>query len=233
MAMAKKVVKKPSKWTVWWNEFFEKRFYILPLLGVLSALWFPLVVVLLGQTFKIMDKNNNFTTFGIVSSILVFLIPSLLTIFKAFAERYKEQAIAQAREELKDEKNFSELLKKIITGFSMLCEKKHNHITRSIAQKKDKASAYDCHEQLETVLEQLDQSASYMLSEKSNRLKQTDLYVSLYYKFNEDETWHCVNTNQHGMSTPDLLEKDTTFKYLLNDNTPNYVFYNSKYVIWT
>ena len=110
----------------------------------------------------------------------------------------------------------------------MLCNKKRNHIIGAITQKKVKARAYDCKEQLETILEQLDQSASYMLSQRNSRLRQNDLYVSLYYQFKDDETWHCVNTCQDGMKTEELLEKDTTFKYLLNDNTPNYVFFNSK-----
>ena len=226
--MAKKGKKKPSKCIIWWNNFFEKYFYIPPIFSVLSALWFPLVVVWLGQYFHIMDENKNFTTFGIVISIVVFLIPATLTIIKTFVERYKSETIAQIREELEDEKNYSELVAKVATGFSVLCEKKRSHIIKAIAQKKVKSAAYDCREQLEIILEQLDQSASYMLSQRNSRLKQNDLYVSLYYQFRGDETWHCVNTCQDGMSTTDLLEKDTTFRYLLNDTTPNYVFYNSK-----
>lgn len=226
--MVKKAKKKPSKCIIWWNNFFEKRFYIPPIFSTISVLWFPLVVVWLGKYFHIMDENNNFTTFGIVVSIVVFLIPALLTIIKTFVERYKSETIAEIREELEDEKNYSELVAKVATGFSILCEKKRSHIIKAIAQKKVKASAYDCREQLEIILEQLDQSASYMLSQKNSRLKQNDLYVSLYYQFRGDETWHCVNTCQDGMSTTDLLEKDTTFRYLLNDATPNYIFYNSK-----
>ena len=226
--MAKKEKKETSKWTIWWNGFFEKYFYIPPIFSVLSGLWFPLVVVLLGQKLNIMDESKNFTVGGITASIIIFLIPAALTVIKTFVERYKTDTIAKIQEELEDEKKYSELISRIATGFSTLCKKKHDHITKSIAQKKGKEFAYDCREQVENILEQLDQSVSYLLSQKNSRLKQNDLYVSLYYQFLGDETWHCVNTCQNGMSTVELLEKDTTFKYLLNDNTPNYVFYNSK-----
>ena len=226
--MAKTTKKKPSKWTVWWNHFFEKYFYIPPIISAISALWFPLVVVWLGKYINVVDKNKDFTTFGIIISILIFAVPASLTIIKTFVERYKEETIAEIKEELEDEKNYSDLVAKVATAFSVLCNKKRNHIIGAITQNEVKARAYDCKEQLETILEQLDQSASYMLSQRNSRLRQNDLYVSLYYQFKDDETWHCVNTCQDGMKTEELLEKDTTFKYLLNDNTPNYVFFNSK-----
>ena len=226
--MAKKEKKEPSKFINWWNNFFEKFFYIPPILSAISALWFPLVVVQLGKHLNIIDDNKDFTIKGIVASIIVFLIPAVLTIIKSIVERYKSKTISVVKEELEDERNFSDLLLTIASGFSKLCDKKRNHIANAIAHNKVKSSAYNCREQLELILEQLDQSASYMLSQKNSRLRQNDLYVSLYYQFYGDETWHCVNTCQDGMTTEDLLEKDTTFKYLLNDTTPNYVFYNSK-----
>ena len=88
--MAKTTKKKPSKWTVWWNHFFEKYFYIPPIISAISALWFPLVVVWLGKYINVVDKNKDFTTFGIIISILIFAVPASLTIIKTFVERYKE-----------------------------------------------------------------------------------------------------------------------------------------------
>ena len=226
--MAKTKKKKPSKWTEWWINFFEKRFYIPPIFSFISALWFPLVVVLLGKSFHIVNGSNEFTIFGIISSALIFIIPAFFTILQTITDRSKQESIAQIKKQFKDEEAYSTLLATVTTSFSKLCEKKCSYIIGAIAQEKDKASAYDCRDQLETILDQLDQCASYILSQKNARIKSQDLYVSLYYQFRGDDQWHCVNRVQGGLTTADLLDKDTTFKYLLNDSTPDYVFFNSK-----
>ena len=82
-------------------------------------------------------------------------------------------------------------------------------------------------EHINDILIEMDSNLTKIFSVEQQRLTQDDLYVSLYYKFN-DGPWCCANTTQRGMSIEDLLKPGTTFSYMLTRPAKKILFENCK-----
>ena len=225
--MRSKQKNKPSKFWRWWSHLFDKWFWLIPVVSFFASLWFPLISKVIGAKFGLIDDSQAFTTAGIIASVVIMGIPVALTIMKVISEKIFDDR-KELETALDDEKRHNDLFLRIINSFDQLCENKEQKIVRAMQTPSDKTKGYDPHEQLEYILNEIDNNVSFLLSDSGNRIKSNDLYVSLYYSFDNGEEWHCANTRQKGMSTADLLTQNTTFKYLLNEKSSNYVFYNSK-----
>lgn len=230
--MAQKIKSKIQKLLSFCSKIFDKAFWLIPLVSLVASLWFPLILKIIGTKFGFLNNQQQFTKIGIIVTILVMSLPVFMTIIKVAAEKTFDEKAA-LKLELSNEQRKNGLLSALVDSFDSLCDNKEQKIIRTMQSHQKNEPTYNPNDQLENILKEIDNNLSFLLSDSGNRIRPNDLYVSLYYAFDNSNDWHCANIQQRGMPTEELLEKNTTFRYLLSKKTSNFVFYNSKEVAYS
>jgi hypothetical protein len=161
--------------------------------------------------------NENYSVFGIVLSVMVVSSSILLNAYKTYVEKTAKRSTEDLEKQI-------EWYETLYESFNSLCDRKLNKGIATIVSQK----IYDSKEQLNEILKELDKDLSKFLSRKGYEFSGDDLYVSLYYRFDFNDDWKCVNSAQRGLQITELMQDNSTFSYMVKNRTSDFILYNSK-----
>lgn len=200
----------------------------------LSGVWYSLILTYLGEYCHFIKYTNNariLTPLGWGLTIALLLI----NIISAIADRYHELHNEEK------EANAITLAQRNLYAFinekvNSICQTKLYNQILEIEKIRDGKSyipyiyTKPCN-QLKTILEKFTDCVAFLISSKNHRFKSNDFSVSLIYNFplENDSVWKWSERfSPSTLSTIDLLSPDSTFSYLISDETSDNVFFNSK-----
>lgn len=231
----KKKTKEKFSLFQWIDKIATKHWFFTSFFVVGASWWFSLIITFFGEYLKLVniDENGNksFTLLGIIFTILAFLI----IVVNTALSKYRKDLPNKTQEELTKTKVGFNLLDKLFSNISRICDNKLSTQIKKIEnikmhnEKPPIIYSNPCN-QFETILKEIVDCLSFVLSTNGRRVKAESIYASIAYNFPEEnkDTWQWADVqNQKGLDLESLLKNGTTFFYLLN-NPKTFEFFNSK-----
>ena len=200
------------------SEFFQKFYFLIPYLSLLSTLWSSVVLVCVPGLFI---KNDRLTWYSIVIT-LVFLVPNAILVF--IKDHYEQEF--KNNTDVVLYKKAEALYRELIRAFLNIVTNKNRRLTKAISTSENHFYA-DPSEQIADIFSEMRKCLSFLLTNKKNRIEEDDIYINLLYNIDNSSDWLMLEPNQKGLSYDKLMNDKSFFKFLL-DNNSNYLFYNNK-----
>lgn len=218
------------------DNFATKHWFATSVFIVGSSWWFSVVIAFWGEYLHLIhiDENNNksFTLFGFILTSLIFAV----IVINTALSKYKRDLPNETQTKINKMTASFNLLDKLLSNISQICVNKLSTQIKKIESIKkyneEPPIVYSnpCI-QFETMLREIVDCLSFVLSTSEHRVKPDSLYASIAYNFPKEDinVWKWVDVQkQQGLDIDSLLKEKTTFSSLLNDPNKSYEFFNSK-----
>ncbi len=196
------------------KAWFDKKFYLGPVLNILNAVWFSVILGIFSLS------NQRVKAPLVVVSVTIILLCGAFNIVKEYTLRlYNKSGVEEYSAKTLG------LYRTLLEAFISICSRKANRLIGNL--NKGIFVTPDPQSQITEILSQLSNILSFLLSDSEHQLNPEDIYINMLYRFEDSEGWVGLPIEQRGATTEMLLTEESFFTLLMHGSS-DYLFYNSK-----
>lgn len=230
--MSKKLKKNCLEYLIKFHEWINKRVFLLSFILTTSSLWYSLIIGFFGEYLRLIYIDNGVKKFTIIGGVFtIFFV--LFSLLNAISQRYYEYK--KLNNDSTKRKLY--LMEQIDVSINKICENKYKTLMKillDVTSKKISPPLITTRpdEQIKQIIDEMCSCISVLLSDIKYRIKENELYISLYYNFPKEDIdkWYIADSvfADKGESFESLISNNKSTLYELLNNPSFFLFYNSK-----
>ncbi|MBR2477123.1 MAG: hypothetical protein IKB50_03190 [Clostridia bacterium] len=227
------LIKKALKWI---NGFNKKQWLFVSIFTTTSGVWFSLVLNFWGNSLNLTrinsDGSREFTLLGAALTLATIIWSMLSYASQRYCEYHASNLKIDEETVNQTETMYETVGSGVANVFEDVVSNKISYIDNlenGVEKIPKQIFTKPCNE-LKRITEEICKNLSKLLSYKEYNIKERDISVNLFYKFQyQCDQWHRIDSsrNETGMTINELFSDGTTIHECLNSPT-KFVYYHSK-----